>query len=183
MALATGTSGKRSLTNSHGKEGRLAATGKRLTDRLTVPSSHAGLCRKHRVSFYQHQPPARLRMPALQEEAAKCLGGTPNSSARRTQASPRTLCISDITATIVVAVLGAMSPAPGLWLAASRLHFNRTPSQSPARWRRQDCASFVAAAGAQATHSPAAPPSATHLHMISWVSSTRHISGFLSWPS
>lgn len=27
----------------------------------------------------------------------------------------------------------------------------------------------------------ASPPS--HLHMISWVSSTRHISGFLSCPS
>lgn len=30
---------------------------------------------------------------------------------------------------------------------------------------------------------PARRPPAAHLHMISWVSSTRHISGFLSWPS
>lgn len=54
--------------------------------------------------------------------------------------------------------LGEVSPAPGLRLAASRLHFNRTPSRSRAGWRRQDCASFVAAAGAEATHPPAAHP-------------------------
>lgn len=30
---------------------------------------------------------------------------------------------------------------------------------------------------------PPLPAPAAHLHIISWVSSTRHISGFLSWPS
>lgn len=34
--------------------------------------------------------------------------------------------------------------------AAGRLHFNRNPSRSRARWRRQGAASFLAAAGAEA---------------------------------
>lgn len=66
-------------------------------------------------------------------------------------------------------------------LRPSRLHFNRWPS--PKRGGVAAPGRGVLCRRSWRRGRPLRRPPSAHLHMISWVSSTRHISGFLSWPS
>lgn len=131
--------------------------------RTPGPALGSQRCQADRaVSFHQRQPAARLGRGAA-GEGGRGAPAIPGSSARRTQAAPRTpqrhrphiygLREQPVAGTLAT---GEVSRALGLRLAAGRLHFNRSPSRSRAGWRRQGAASFVAAAGAEAAACP--PP-------------------------